>query len=131
MKDIVIFHLAKYAPLTPVRPYLHCAETLYEQIKSGKKTSEWRVLTLHWAKRLLDTSVLNIAFRMGDKPHDLTRYLKVHKAWFVEGYPKNNLPRLEAEITGLVYHPEKKGFPAHTQQIEIKFTNVKEVTKEP
>lgn len=99
MKDIVIFHLSKhFPPLTPIRPYLHCAETLYEQIKRGKKTI-----------------VVN-----GTEPQDLTPFLKVHRAWFVEGYPKGSLPRLEADITGLLYHPS-------SSQLEIKFTNVKEV----
>jgi hypothetical protein len=137
MKDIVIFHLSKhFPPLTPIRPYLHCAETLYEQIKNGKKTSEWRDFSKYWTYRLCHAKrsnhlpaalVFNIVVN-GTEPQDLTPWLKVKRAWFVQGYPKGNLPRLEADITGVVYHPEVKEFPAHSQQLEIKFTNVKEVT---
>lgn len=98
MKDIVIFHLAKYAPLTPVRPYLHCAETLYEQIRKGDKTSEWRDFSKYWIQRLCwkqrakngKFGSINL-FINGDQPQDLTFFLKVHKAWFVEGYPKGRL----------------------------------------
>jgi hypothetical protein len=41
---------------------------------------------------------------------DLTDKIKVHKAWFFEGYPKGklmSLPHLKTEIIGLWYHPEK------------------------
>jgi hypothetical protein len=125
MSDVVIFHLAKhFPPLTPIRPYLHCAETLYEKIRKGDKTSEWRVATPYWLKRLVTKADLQIG---GTEPQDLTELLKVHKAWFVEGYPKRNLPRLEAEISGLVYYPENKEFPAHSQQLEIRFKLIREV----
>lgn len=133
MKDVVIFHLAKYFPPRTMKPY-HMADprTLYEKIKDGSKTSEWRDLSKYWVKRLcvegksLDGKTLVRTadfFIGGDKPQDLKEFLKVHRAWFVESYPKDSLPRLEAEITGLVYHPSDS-------QLEIKFTNVKEVKKE-
>lgn len=133
MKDVVIFHLSKhFPPLTPVRPYLHCAETLYEQIRKGKKTSEWRDFSKYWLYRLCKPRNPNVLILYidvnGTLPQKLDPWLKVHRAWFVEGYPKGSLPRLEADITGLVFHSEAKEFPAHSQQLEIKFTNVKEVT---
>lgn len=122
MGDTVTFHLAKYAPLTPIRPYLHCAEPLYDQIRRGKKTSEWRELGKHgyWLRQLCMKG-LSINVNATDDI-DLTLQLKVKKAWFVQGYPKGNLPRLEAEITALVYHPE-------TMQLEIQFANVQETTR--
>jgi hypothetical protein len=126
MKNTVIFHLSKqYPPLTPIRPYLHCAETLYGQIKNGKKTNEWRDFSKYWQQRLLLRQILKYPSR---QPIDCTKDLKVHRAWFVEGYPKDNLPRLEADIVGLIYHPEIKWFPAHPQQFEIQVANVRELT---
>jgi len=122
MKDFVIFHLSKhFPPLTPVRPYLHCAETLYEQIKKGKKTSEWRSFSKYWLYRLCKERNPNVLILYidvnGTVPQKLDAWLKVKRAWFVEGYPKGSLPRLEADITGLLYHPS-------SSQLEIKFTNV-------
>lgn len=43
------------------------------------------------------------------------------RAWFTVGYPKNNLPRLEADITAIVPHKD-------SQQYEIQIENVIEVT---
>lgn len=116
MTEKVVFHLKRYAPLTPVRPYLHCAEILYEQIRSGEKTSEWRNPSKYWLKRLVTKVDLQVN---ATSPQNLTSFLKVHKAWFMEGYPKRNLPRLEADITALIYHP-------FSQQLEIKIANIKE-----
>lgn len=109
MKDVVIFHLKR----------IWEGKDLWEEIKQGRKTSEWREATSYWFKRLLIKGAEPMA-----SPYEIDyhrRFWKVHKAWFVGGYPKANLPRLEAEITGLVYHPD-------SSQLEIKFTNVKEVT---
>lgn len=124
MTDKIIFHLAKhFPPLTPIRPYLHCAESLYDQIKHGKKTREWRNANLYWVLRLFNRSVFN------RRSNDLSKYLKVHKAWFVEGYPRANLPRLEADIIKVIYHPVVKEFPSLDAQLEIKIANVKEIRK--
>jgi len=120
LKDTVIFHLAKYAPLTPIRPYPHCVKILYEQIKSGEKRSEWREATPYWLRRLC---VKGSIVSASDKPVNITGKLKVVRAWFVQGYPKRNLPRLEASIYQLFYHPA-------TQQLEIVFGAVQETTKE-
>ena len=73
---------------------------LYEMIRSGEKTSEWRDLTDRWGKKL--------------------RGAEGKRAWFVVGYPKDSLPRLEADIVEVVEHRE-------TLQYEIRFTNVSEV----
>jgi hypothetical protein len=116
MKDVVVFHLKRVAPLTPVRPYVHCAESLYEQIRNGKKRSEWRDATPYWFKRLCIRGNIVAAV---EKPVNITNTLKVSIAWFVQGYPKNNMPRLEASIYQLFYYSE-------TQQLEIRFGNVKE-----
>lgn len=119
LKDTIVLHLMKYAFLTPVRPYLHCAETLYDQIKKGKKTIEYRKMTRYWIKRLCSRVPWKTDHR---RSRDMTSTLKVHHVWFVEGYPKNSLPRLEAEIISLRYNPYGLG------QLEIHFANVKEVT---
>ena len=90
---------------------------LYEEIKSGRKISEWRDYKPYWEDRLFKRKMIDGMehFRQ-----------KVNKAWFVVGFPKNNLPRLEADITNILIHVDDEGF---AEQIEIKFTNVKEVTE--
>lgn len=99
---------------------------LWEEIKSGRKTSEWRDFCKYWLYRLCKPRNPNILILYinvnGTAPQEVSPWLKVKKAWFLQGYPKGNLPRLEAEITGLVYHPD-------SSQLEIKFTNAKEVTE--
>jgi len=86
---------------------------LYEEIKSGRKTIEYRDCTHFWTKRLCGKIISVYG------PQDLTEYLKVHRAWFVVGYPKDSLPRLEADIIGLRCN--------NAMQLEISFINVKEV----
>jgi hypothetical protein len=73
---------------------------IYEEIKAGRKTSQWRDASDYWLKRLVPPTP--------------------RKAWFTVGYPLNNLPRLEADIIKVIYH-------ANTEQLEIKIGNVKEV----
>jgi hypothetical protein len=94
---------------------------LYDEIKSGRKTSEWRNTTNFWCARLIERGSISQYFGWAIS-HDISHGLKVHKAWFVIGYPKGNLPRLEADIIGLIYHPELKN-----PQLEIKFANVREI----
>jgi hypothetical protein len=107
MKDIVIFHLKRFWE----------GRDLWEEIVKGKKTSEWRDSTEFWHRRLCISGRSHpYSF---DRYQDFTDVLKVHKAWFVVGYPKNNLPRLEADITRLIYHPM-------TSQYQVCITNVKE-----
>jgi len=94
----VIFNLARFWPRKAPR---NQQVELYEEIKSGRKTSEWRDNTEHWRKRLL-------------------KHPAPSRAWFVVGFPKNSLPRLEADIVDIVVHEE-------SGQIEVKFENVEEV----
>ena len=118
MSDVIIFHLAKQLP--PIeRSVFYKRGTIYEEIKAGRKTSEWRDMTHYWVKRLFSRAKFEIN---ANYDQDLTPFLKVHKAWFVQGYPKGNLPRLEADIIGAIFHTS-----FHRQQLEIKFTNVNEV----
>jgi len=111
MNDKVVFHLASAWRMVNGRK-------LYDQIKDGTKTSEWRDATPYWFRRLLRSGNLIINT---EETLNLSRSLKVHTAWFVQGYPKDNLPRLEAKITEIYLHGE-------IQQFEVKFTNVKEVS---
>lgn len=106
---------------------------LYGQIKSGIKPSEWRDCRQFWLSRLCkDPDEAQKEIRGWTKNHkqqklppliDLTSKLKVHIAWFFKGYPRGklkSLPHLEAEITGLLVHPEKKA-------LEIKIAKTVEV----
>lgn len=96
---------------------------VYEAIKVGQKTSEFRDFTAYWEQRLCP-SLDFLKLPCPDSSNidvDITNFLKVKTAWFTVGYPKNNLPRLEAEITKLILHFE-------SDQFEIQFQNVKEIT---
>jgi len=77
-------------------------------------------MTHYWVKRLCDHANWNIN---DERVQDMTTMLKVHQAWFVEGYPKYNLPRIEAEITGLFYNPEGLG------SLEIHIKAIRELVK--
>jgi hypothetical protein len=93
LSDIVVFHLKRF--------WNH--RDLWLDIIRGDKTSEWRDASPFWIK-----------------------YFKNHnprKAWFVVGYPKGNLPRLEADIIS-VTRPNRL-------QFEIKFENVRQVNTQP
>jgi len=108
--------------------------TLYRQIRTGIKISEWREAKHYWFTRLckeaikLQKDLKDIV--VGHKQQglelpsyiDLTDKLKVHRAWFTEGNPKRNVPRLETSITGLFFHPK-------SNQLEIKIADVVEVTE--
>lgn len=137
MTDKVVFHLATSWGMIQGR-------TLYAQIKDGTKTSESRAASSYWLARLIepphsryespeDGRRKRLLLFMAEKlpragfdipPVDLTSYLKVHKAWYVEDYPKGVLlPRLETDIPrtqGLFYHPP-------SCELEIKIVNVKEI----
>lgn len=106
MSEVVVFHLKRFWE----------GHDLWEDIKTGKKTSEWRKTSSYWLNRL---------FRTDNQALLNTNYIlvpKVQKAWFVIGYPKGNLPRLEADIIEVFYR-------VNTGQFEIQFRNVKEVTE--
>ena len=108
---------------------------LYGQLKNGTKPSEWRTCKLYWLRRLckdakeVQKEIKDITRSYKQRglglpqPMDLTDRLKVHKAWFFEGYASGelaSLPHLETEIVGLWYHQEKKA-------LEIKIANAVEV----
>ena len=57
------------------------------------------------------------------KPH-FTQ--KAERAWFIVGFPKGNVPRLEADISGLCVLIDDEG---QRDQYEVYFTNVIEVTE--
>ncbi len=78
---------------------------LYPMILSGEKTSEWRDIKPHWTKQLEKTPTPTRAF-------------------FTVGFPKGNLPRLEADIVAIIKHED-------TGQYEIQVENVTEVTESP
>lgn len=111
MKDTVIFHLAKHIPpLNPAWALSHELpepKTLYEQIKDGSKTSEWRDFSKYWTYRLchsirLDHTPQALVFNVivnGTEPQDLTSFLKLHRAWFVQGYPTANLQGDRANLS--------------------------------
>lgn len=113
--NIVLFHLAKSLP--DVQPQ---SGSFYEDFKAGLKTSEWREAKPYWFRRLFREAAW---FVNNDRAQSISAYLKVHRAWLVEGYPKGSLPRLEADITGVIVHPFSK---SHSQ-LEIKVANVQEI----
>lgn len=112
---------------------------LYQEIKSGRKTSEWRDVTDYWIQMLttlpplqkINSCSTKKMLEWANMPLDvaaaedagimLKETLRVKQAWFTVGFPKNSVPRLEADITDLILHPREG-------QFEIKFTNVREVT---
>jgi len=108
----VLFNLAQWWP--PGAPRKDQVE-LYEEIKAGRKTSEFRDPTDHWLSRL---------YTKEDK--DGVIKPKVDRAWFVVGFPKGSVPRLEADITNIILHADEMGY---AYQIEIQFENVVEVLK--
>jgi hypothetical protein len=86
---------------------------LWKEIASGRKTSEWRDASEYWSKRLY--APIPSPF-----PNQLVRIPKKFDIiWFTCGYPKNNLPRIEADHVSTTLHHD-------TQQYEIAFTNVTE-----
>lgn len=95
--DRVIFNLKSFWPPDAPR---NQQVRLYEEIKAGRKTCEYRDNKPYWRQRLLGKR-------------------RPTKAWFVEGYPKGSLPRLETDITRIKVN-ETSG------KIEIYFANVKE-----
>jgi len=84
---------------------------LYDDIKTRRKTSEFRNMIHYWIKRLCPNAVWD---PFAGKPQDLTKYLEVSEAWFVTGYPKGSLPRVETDIRAL-------WCDSYCSQLEIKF----------
>jgi hypothetical protein len=91
-------------------------DDLYEAIKSGEKTSEWRDASEHWIKRLLLMRGDPHFVKDRGKPYDYKP--KCKKAIFVVGFTK--YPRLIADVKALLYHPK-------TNQFEVQIENVVEI----
>ena len=101
---------------------------LYEAIKTGKKTSEYRDATPYWAKRLLNNLGLFKYRRILETNkdpswHTCVRYrftlpeLKHTEATFRVGYTKG--PTLHATIRDIIWKPRE-------EQFEIRIKNVRE-----
>ena len=90
---------------------------LYQEIKEGRKTFEYRDYKDYWTSQFYTKKIID------GKPY-FTQ--KVDRAWFIVGFPKGNVPRLEADISGLSVLVDSEG---QRDQYEVYFTNVKEVTE--
>lgn len=106
-RSVTIFHLKRFWKGDADKEYDGTVD-LYEEIKSGRKKSEYRDATPYWAKRLLKTK------------RDLKESIP-NRAWFVVGYPRGNLPRLEADMRDIIV------LHVDTGQYEICVENVVEV----
>ncbi len=90
---------------------------LYRDILEGRKTSEFRDCIPYWENRLYKKKMTVDTLHLAPK---------VDRAWFIVGFPKGNVPRIEADITNILIHNDADGFAS---QYEIRFTNVEEVTE--
>lgn len=106
----VIFRLMRWWP--PDEPR-EVQVDLYEEIKAGRKTSEFRDATEYWTRTLFKKSENGVLYAP-----------KVDRAWFIVGFPKGNVPRLEADVIRIDVHCDDYGAG---EQYEIKFENVVEV----
>lgn len=104
---------------------------IYEALKTGEKTSEWRDGSDHWRRRLLTKNgIINLeraeeiersTLRVPSKPFimDFPEYQwKYKKARFVVG--RTESPMLLADVTEILYNSK-------TNQFEIRIENVVEV----
>jgi len=112
MSDKIVFILKKVW----LRNGMHV--NLYQEIKTGKKTVEYRKVSEHWKSRLLNDVRFPLRV-VGTKGAliDLTDKLKARKAWFMVGFKKNCLPRLEARITKLLLDPRAGVFHVHVDNV--------------
>jgi len=98
-------------------------DDLYEALKTGEKTSEWRDASDHWITRLLNEngrSALNTfkkCYEILETWSFLPYYWKYTRARFVVGYTKS--PMLLAKVKEIIYHRD-------TDQFEIRIKNVVE-----
>ena len=125
--DRVMFHFAAHFP----PEYPESQPTLYELFKSGKKTTEYRAATKYWESRLLtkDAQKDYMFLKALERDRiDLTKSLKVKKAWFLHGYPSDNFPRLEADISKLYYLPISKQFKIEVKNL-IELVDKEEITE--
>ena len=96
---------------------------LYEAIKTGRKTSEYRDATMYWAKRLLSEKGLR-RYREIAKPYDATYTFTTYRdelrhteATFRVGYTRG--PTLHATIKEIHWKPIEG-------QFEVRVENVRE-----
>lgn len=95
---------------------------IYEAIKTGRKTSEWRDGGAFWLSRLFtkyarESVKKQIREMPGSVLYIPPDYHKHTTARFVVGY--TSYPRLIADIHNIYYHKS-------TNQFEIQITNVRE-----
>ena len=99
-------------------------DDLYEAIKKGEKTSEWRDASDHWISRLLNErgrshlETFKSSYESLEVLDFLPYHLKHTRTRFVVGYTKS--PMLVADVTGILYHRD-------TDQFQIQIKNVVEV----
>ncbi len=95
---------------------------LYEAIKTGKKTVEYRDATEYWAKRLLgyyglEDYYATLKFPLG--PNTKTTYLgeaiKHKKCTFRVGYTQG--PTLHATIEKIVWDQDNSQFEVHIKDV--------------
>ena len=99
-------------------------EDIYEALKTGEKTSEWRDTTDFWARRLFTPlgvlwydRIKRIGLPEGNVAISPEVFIKHKTARFVVGYTK--YPRLIADITQIKYHVDN-------HQFEVQIKNVRE-----
>lgn len=97
---------------------------LYEEIKSGRKTVEYRKAGEHWKPRLLKDPKY-VTEHLSSFPKviegmswliDVTDQLKSRNAWFMVGFKKRCLPRLEAKISKLFLDLKAGTFHVHIEK---------------
>ena len=88
---------------------------LYEAIKSGRKTVEYRDASPYWEVRLLSLQG-RVYFHTYESTISLWgENIKHDKAVFVVGYTK--YPRLIADITKIVYNYDSDTFETHLENV--------------
>lgn len=103
-------------------------DDLYEALKRGEKTSEWRDGSDHWKRRLLTGDGIRNLERAHEikksKPFFLMAFpdyqWKYRRARFVVGYTKR--PMLTADVKAIMYNSK-------TNQFEVQIENVEENVK--
>ena len=90
---------------------------LYEAIKTGKKTVEYRDATKHWMVRLLSgKGMLFMDFYPSNRKMNFRGgHLKHKQAVFVVGYTK--YPRLIARIDRIVLNRDSNQFEIHIKDV--------------
>ena len=92
---------------------------LYEAIKTGKKTVEYRDSTEYWKVRLLSSKgIMYKDFYKGRSMIFEGDLIKHDKAVFVVGYTK--YPRLIADITKIGYNYDSNQFEVHIENVREK-----------